>query len=573
MPWFRAIDWFVSDRVRARGPDPVRRARLAVGSAAVTSLLLLWGGVYQGFWGVQQVGAAAAATGLGLAAVPFLIRASGSGALVGHGVPALLALFCVGVAFATGGRATGALALVPVVPLVAVLLGGLRSGALWGGLICVGLAGVVVAAGLGVAARWTAPSALDPIAGLRAAILAALGTFGLAGIYESLRGDALREVTEAHEAAAAAQQRRLESETRFRTLMENASDVICETDASGAFLYVNRQLHDQTGTRAEAMIGTHWLEHVGRVHREDLPRIQGSIATLLEHEQETDVAIRFRHEDGSWRWLESTFRPFRTAEGELHVVAVSRDVTERREVETLRRLTRELEETAGELARANRELEEFTALASHDLQEPLRKLVAFSELLRADLGPDLSEDAGRDLRFIEQGARRMHDLVRDLLTLSRAGVSEMKPERTPVDACLDSALERLALRIQETDAEIERDALPELRADPTLLTEIFQNLIGNALKFRTEAAPRIRVTAEQRRRRWTLGVCDNGIGVPAEESERIFQPFQRLAPARGPDGSGIGLAICRKAVERHGGRIWVESELGRGSHFRFTLGS
>jgi signal transduction histidine kinase len=253
------------------------------------------------------------------------------------------------------------------------------------------------------------------------------------------------------------------------------------------------------------------------------------------------------------------------------MVTVGRDVTERREVETLRLLTRELEETAAELARANRELEEFTSLASHDLQEPLRRLVSFSRLLRDDLGKDLPEDAARDLDFIDQGARRMHALVHDLLALSRAGVSEMKTERIAADACLDGALERLALRVAETGAAIARDPLPELRADPTLLTGIFQNLIDNALKFRGGAAPRIRITAQRSGSRWTLGVRDNGIGVPDEHRAAIFEPFKRLQASGGGDGSGIGLAICRKAVERHGGRIWVESEPGHGAHFRFTL--
>lgn len=344
MYWFRAIDWFVPERVRAQGADAVRRARLAIGSAAVGSLPLLWGAVYQGTWGVPGLGAAAGAAGLGLAALPFLIRASGSSAIVGHGVPGLLATFCVGGALQTGAQATAVLVGAPLVPLAAVLLGGLRSGLLWCGLTCAGLVAVALAAGAGLEAPWAAPAILEPIVGVRAAILASLGAFALAAIHESLRLRALRELGKAHQAAAAARQRSLESETRFRTLMENASDAISEWDASGSILYVNRQVREQIGSEAEAIVGTHWLEHMGRVHPEDVKALEGTFTTILEYEQEAEVALRFRHGNGSWRWLELTIRPFRNADGDLRMVSVSRDVTERREVETLRRLSRELDE-------------------------------------------------------------------------------------------------------------------------------------------------------------------------------------------------------------------------------------
>jgi light-regulated signal transduction histidine kinase (bacteriophytochrome) len=255
------------------------------------------------------------------------------------------------------------------------------------------------------------------------------------------------------------------------------------------------------------------------------------------------------------------------------MVSVGRDATERREVETLRQLTRELEETTGELARANRELEEFTQIASHDLQEPLRKLVAFSDLLRDDLGRDLPEDVERDLRFIRDGAQRLHTLVQDLLALARTGASSVKCESIPAGVCVDRALEMLALRVKETGAEISRDPLPEVMADATLLSEVFQNLIGNALKFSGESPPRIRITAVREGQGWTLGVRDHGIGLASDQHEQIFKPFRRLHPSGKYDGSGVGLAICRKAIGRLGGSIWVESEPGRGAHFRFTLGS
>ena len=205
-----------------------------------------------------------------------------------------------------------------------------------------------------------------------------------------------------------------------------------------------------------------------------------------------------RHRDGSWRWLEVTIQPFRDAAGELHLASVGRDVTDRREVEKLRELTRQLEETGRNLSRANRELEEFASVAAHDLQEPMRRLVSFSELLRDDLGADLPEAAARDLELIGDGARRMQQLVRDLLELSRTSTDTMKRERVSAERCADRALERLELRVRESGARITRDPLPRVEADPTLLTLLYQNLIANALKFTARGdAPRIHLTAEQ----------------------------------------------------------------------------
>ena len=224
-----------------------------------------------------------------------------------------------------------------------------------------------------------------------------------------------------------------------------------------------------------------------------------------------------------------------------------------------------------QLADRNRELEEFAYVASHDLQEPLRKLITFGGLLRRDLGDDLPERAGRHLDFIADAAGRMQTLVQDLLALSRAGKSESRRQLVAMDTCIDKALDALQMALEGKGAEIHRDPLPELWCDPTMVTQLYQNLIGNALKFVADSRPSIRLTAEQDGERWVLGVADNGIGIKPEYGEQIFQAFQRLHGRGEYEGSGIGLAVCRKAVEHHGGKIWVESELGRGAHFKFTL--
>ena len=225
-----------------------------------------------------------------------------------------------------------------------------------------------------------------------------------------------------------------------------------------------------------------------------------------------------------------------------------------------------------QLALQNRELEEFAYVASHDLQEPLRKLVAFGGLLRRDLGGDISQNVARDLHFIEESAVRMQKLVEDLLELSRASRAGLRRDKVSMESCADAALEALQFTVEQTGAAIKRDALPELWGDARMITQLYQNLIGNALKFRGETAPQIHLTAQFEGQRWILGVKDNGIGIKPEYASQIFTAFQRLHARDEYEGSGIGLAICRRAVERHGGKIWAESGTGKGSHFKFFLG-
>jgi signal transduction histidine kinase len=249
------------------------------------------------------------------------------------------------------------------------------------------------------------------------------------------------------------------------------------------------------------------------------------------------------------------------------------DAQQKAELEHNHELTEEeVARRTADLARKNQELDEFTYVASHDLQEPVRKLVSFSKLLEQDVGPGLNEQATKDLHFIVDAAGRMRDLIEDLLALSRAGRSAMQMETVQLDQCLDRALDSLEMRVQETGAKIVRDPLPAVTGDATLLTQLLQNLIGNALKFADRTRPPcVQITAVPREGGWELGVEDNGIGIKPEYAERIFRPFQRLHTRGEYEGTGIGLAICKKAVERHAGAIWVESQPGQGSSFKFTL--
>ncbi len=234
------------------------------------------------------------------------------------------------------------------------------------------------------------------------------------------------------------------------------------------------------------------------------------------------------------------------------------------------RFDEELSRQMNKLSQLNAELNEFTYVTSHDLQEPLRKLVIFSEWLERDLGGNLPERAAKDLQFISEAAARMRMLVEDLLALSRAGNREITPVRLNLEDVVNAALETLVLRIAEKGAVVTRDPLPEVMGDATLLTQLYQNLISNAIKY-NENSPRIHLDAQRDKDAWILGVRDNGIGINPEYAEQIFLPFKRLHGRGQYEGTGIGLAICRKAVERHHGRIWVESGEGQGAWFRFRL--
>ncbi len=230
------------------------------------------------------------------------------------------------------------------------------------------------------------------------------------------------------------------------------------------------------------------------------------------------------------------------------------------------------EQKTEDLKATQHELEQFVYGASHDLKEPVRTLISFGALLVRHAGDDLNEAAREDIGHIQAAARRMQTLITDLLELSRAGRKPMQPTRVSLQECFDEALRSLARRVEETSASIRSAPLPEVLGEPTLLSLMFQNLLANAMKFVSPGVrPQIEVTADRDSSKWTVGVQDNGIGIPEEYVGQIFQPFKRLHGMGEYEGSGVGLAICKKAIERHGGAIWVESQPGQGAHFRFTL--
>jgi len=232
---------------------------------------------------------------------------------------------------------------------------------------------------------------------------------------------------------------------------------------------------------------------------------------------------------------------------------------------------KELKHYAAELRRSNKDLEQFAYIASHDLQEPLRMVSSYTQLLARRYKGRLDSDADEFIGYAVDGVGRMQELINSLLTYSRVGTKGKSPERTDCKAVFDQTYRNLQKTVEDAGAKVTCDPLPTVMADDIQLGQLFQNLISNAIKFRGKEPPRIHVSAKQEEEEWVFSVRDNGIGIDSEYAERIFVMFQRLHGMREYPGTGIGLAICKKIVERHGGRIWVESRLGEGTIFYFTM--
>ncbi len=234
----------------------------------------------------------------------------------------------------------------------------------------------------------------------------------------------------------------------------------------------------------------------------------------------------------------------------------------------------ELHKSVQLLERSNQELEEFNYVASHDLQEPVRTLVSYCTFLQKDVPEEhLNDRAKQDLAFITDAAKRMQQLIRDLLQLSRAGRSEFRLESVDLNHCMETVSKDLQVAIHECGARIDADPLPVVLGDETHLTRVLQNLVSNALKFRNGDQVKIHVYAQQAGPGWRIFVEDNGIGIESQYLEMIFAPFKRLHGMSEYQGSGIGLAVCRKIIQRHHGEMHVESQPGAGSSFSFTLPS
>jgi hypothetical protein len=224
-----------------------------------------------------------------------------------------------------------------------------------------------------------------------------------------------------------------------------------------------------------------------------------------------------------------------------------------------------------ELARSNADLEQFAYVASHDLQEPLRMVTAYTQLLAERYRGKLDENADKFIGYASEGAQRMQILIQDLLAFSRVGRGDVASESVDCNAVMAEVLQTLTAAVEQSGAMVSYSGLPVVWAQATQMTQVFQNLVANAIKFRGKDPPEISVTAENKEEKWVFSVRDNGIGIAPEHAQNIFVVFQRLHARTEYPGNGIGLAICKKVIEHNGGKIWVESQPGSGCCFKFTV--
>jgi len=383
----------------------------------------------------------------------------------------------------------------------------------------------------------------------------------LLGVMENLGTQVGRVV----ERARAQEALRL-SEAKFAGIINISSDAIVSVDESQRITFFNQGAEQTFGYTAEEVLDQPLELLIPERHR------PGHADRVWEFGTSA-VAARRMGERGqiSGRRKNGEVFPADASISKLEVggkriyTAVLRDVTDRVQAQEV------LARQAEELARSNAELEQFAYVASHDLQEPLRMVSSYTQLLARRYRDRLDDDAREFIGYAVDGVNRMQSLIADLLAFSRVGSRGGAFEPVELGGVLERALANLETAIEESGATVTADPLPTVRADRVQLGQLFQNLIGNAVKFRGDAAPRVHLSAERRGGEWHFALSDNGIGIEPEYAERIFVIFQRLHGRTEYPGTGIGLAICRKIVERHGGRIWVESRPGEGSTFHFTL--
>lgn len=357
---------------------------------------------------------------------------------------------------------------------------------------------------------------------------------------------------------------RSESDERFRRVFEAAYDAMALSDPDGIVLDANPAYFELYGYSAEEVIGRKFFIIFPEArHHEAMAQYR----RVFNGEQNAMIyESQIIRRDGTVRTVETRIGFIMRDGKRVEMLSVIRDITERKLAKA------QLEKLAEDLIRSNAELDQFAAVASHDLQEPLRMISSYLELIRQRYATRLDEEAKEFIGFAVDGAMRMKMLITGFLSYARLKTDENNFAPFSTDFALETALMNLQMAIEESNATVTHDPLPEIVGNKTLFATLFQNLVGNALKFHGKKAPVIHISAQLKPdNEWLFAVKDNGIGINPTQLERIFVIFQRIHPIGTYNGAGVGLAICKKIVEHHHGRIWAKSAEGEGTTFYFTI--
>lgn len=371
-----------------------------------------------------------------------------------------------------------------------------------------------------------------------------------------------------------------QSQEQLQAILDNAPAVVYLKDLEGRLLLVNRSYEQLTELDRAQVLGKTDAE----LFPPDLAAVyRANDRAVLEQKMAIQSEETAPSSKGIFTYLSLKF-PLLDADGVPYALCgISTDITDRKQAEAalqqakadldikVQERTVELQKLNVELQRSNQELEQFAYVASHDLQEPLRAITGYTQLLMQDYHDRLDETAQEYAGYVIDGAKRMQQLIEDLLTYSRVGTKDLVPTMVDCNTLIEQVLRNLQISIAESHATVAYKDLPSLIADKSQLVQLFQNLISNAIKFQRHSSPHVEITAELKETEWQFRVQDNGIGIQPRFLDRIFEIFKRLHTRREFPGTGIGLAICKRIVDRHGGRIWAESEPGTGTTFYFTL--
>ena len=354
-----------------------------------------------------------------------------------------------------------------------------------------------------------------------------------------------------------------ESEGKFRELANLLPQIVFEIDLEGNFTFANRYGLESCGYSQKDI--DEGLNALQLFIQEELDRVADNIQRIMGGEQFENHEYTILRKDGSTFpaliYSSSIIRDGKS----VGLRGIVLDITDRKRAEE------KLKKTLSELERSNKELEHFAYIASHDLKEPLRMISSYVQLLERRYKGKLDADADEYISYAVDGAKRMQNLINDLLSYSRVSTRGKDFERTNIEEVLNNALSNLGLMVEDNGAVVTHDSLPLLKADDVQLIQLFQNLVGNAIKFRGANPPKVHFSAKKSQNEWLFSIEDNGIGIESKYAERAFLIFQRLHHKDEYPGTGIGLAVCKRIIERHNGRIWFESEPGRGTTFYFTI--